>query len=100
MALSSSRKMNAFVIFAFLTVAFLTDHSHGIMGWFGNGGKRPEGRRSFITPEERWNLAEYERALNRHHHDVDRQHVLPRLERHHRHPLSVLREKSTKNTGL
>ena len=49
MVLSSSRKMNTFVILALLTVALLTDHSHGIMGWFGNGGKRPDGRRSLIT---------------------------------------------------
>ncbi|PFX25813.1 hypothetical protein AWC38_SpisGene9524 [Stylophora pistillata] len=96
MVLSSSRKMNTFVILAFLTVALLTDHSHGIMGWFGNGGKRPDGRRSLITQEERWNPVGTNPPIHRLH---KRGHERPKLEKQRRHYLTVLREKLNNNIG-
>ena len=37
-----------FVLAAVLLAAIFTDRSQGFMGWFGNGGKRPSGRRSLI----------------------------------------------------
>lgn len=48
MALPSKRKTQMCVIVALLIVAILADNSQGIMGWFGNSGKRPNGRRSII----------------------------------------------------
>lgn len=96
MVLSSSRKMNAFTILALLTVALLTDHSHGIMGWFGNGGKRPDGRRSLITQEERWNPVGHSPPTYRLH---KRRHERPKLEKQRRHYLTVLREKVNNSSG-
>lgn len=48
MALLSKRRTISFAFVALLIVVQLADHSQGIMGWFGNAGKRPNGRRSLI----------------------------------------------------
>jgi len=44
--LFSKGKANSFVFVALLVGVLLADNSQGIMGWFGNAGKRPNGRRS------------------------------------------------------
>ncbi|KAJ7390757.1 hypothetical protein OS493_022315 [Desmophyllum pertusum] len=58
MALPSKRKTQMCVIVALLIVAILADNSQGIMGWFGNSGKRPNGRRTIIKLQEQLEKAQ------------------------------------------
>ena len=44
----AKQKMARFVLATILLVVLLTDRSRGFMGWYGNSGKKPSGRRSII----------------------------------------------------
>ena len=60
---TSITKMARFVLVVILLVALIVDGSLSFMGWFGNSGKKPNGRRSVIKVSCRQNWTSFNLLL-------------------------------------
>ena len=60
---TSVTKMARFVLVVILLVALIVDGSLSFMGWFGNSGKKPNGRRSVIKVSCRQNWTSFNLLL-------------------------------------